>query len=401
MPLIRIPRDRFQELHEIFLDYMLEESGGEVFVTFEHSFFLSDEVDYKRRILSRAADVLELRKWRRAEIGSGTLLERVRAACAPSVSNNLLEHKYGASKGSYRALHIVRGKEQCRTLEALLYDFFRDGDGAPTTFGPRFDALADFLREHSLGAGWDFLSYLAGLRAPTRYFAVRASRIQALFDHFDLKLPFTGHASWDRYENVLALAMQLKEWLALYGTADQVEIQSYIWVISGLIDDLPDWRRRRARRTVKPIDLDAELLRRQKISALREQRGLRGEIFVLHQERERLRKARCPHLADRVRLISAQAGEDRTYDIASFNVDGTERRIEVKTTSLDEANDQGFWLSSGERARAMSDPSWCLYRVWDIEGQPFHRNLGNVMKSIPSGWSVDPASWIVRITAEV
>jgi len=62
--------------------------------------------------------------------------------------------------------------------------------------------------------------------------------------------------------------------------------------------------------------------------------GAAGELFVLELEHRRLWEAGARHLAERVEHVAQTQGDGLGYDIASFDPDGTERLIEVKTTSF-------------------------------------------------------------------
>lgn len=71
-----------------------------------------------------------------------------------------------------------------------------------------------------------------------------------------------------------------------------------------------------------------ELLELQRIMA---ENGRLGEEFVVAAERKRLRKKGLPAFAEKVQWISQESvGEG--YDIVSFESDGTEKYIEVKST---------------------------------------------------------------------
>lgn len=238
-----IPAQKFEPLHDAFLARMLEK-GGTPFVSFNHPFLVADEIEYKQRVYYRARDVLELETWKEKDIGSGKILNAMRGACAPAVSRNLLEHKYGNDNGSYKALYRARSVAQRRDLEAHLYACLRQGDATPERFGPRFDALADFLREHQLGARWEFMTYIAFLRDSRRYFPIRSTRFQGLLDFLGYDVRLSGKATWDRYVVLLELAEQLRERLAAYGPASAVDIPSYMRVLSYLIDELPKRPRR-------------------------------------------------------------------------------------------------------------------------------------------------------------
>ena len=107
--------------------------------------------------------------------------------------------------------------------------------------------------------------------------------------------------------------------------------------------------------------------------------GLLGEKYIFERERDRLISVGREDLADLVRMVSFETNS--TYDILSFNRDGTEQHIEVKTTSRTRDNDDGFWLSENERLFAMVDHNWVVFRVWDIDTSPGYEDLGNFVQN--------------------
>jgi hypothetical protein len=68
------------------------------------------------------------------------------------------------------------------------------------------------------------------------------------------------------------------------------------------------------------------------IEARNQSLGKAGEELVLRFERERLRHFGQPRLAANIRHVSQTEGDHLGYDILSFDPDGRERLIEVKTT---------------------------------------------------------------------
>src|SRR5271156_3894730 len=61
--------------------------------------------------------------------------------------------------------------------------------------------------------------------------------------------------------------------------------------------------------------------------------GKAGEEFVVDLERRQLSEADRPDLARKVRWIAAEDGDGAGYDVLSFNREGLEQLIEVKTTN--------------------------------------------------------------------
>jgi len=60
--------------------------------------------------------------------------------------------------------------------------------------------------------------------------------------------------------------------------------------------------------------------------------GLAGERFVLDYERARLIHAGKPNLAEHIEHTSVEEGDGAGFDIRSYETDGSDRFIEVKTT---------------------------------------------------------------------
>ena len=90
--------------------------------------------------------------------------------------------------------------------------------------------------------------------------------------------------------------------------------------------------------------------------------GRAGEEFVLEIERKKLEKYQRLDLLKKIRWISAEEGDGAGYDILSFEPDGRELLIEVKTTNG--AARTPFFISENECQRAAaSAESWRLYRV--------------------------------------
>jgi hypothetical protein len=97
--------------------------------------------------------------------------------------------------------------------------------------------------------------------------------------------------------------------------------------------------------------------------------GLAGELFVLDAEHRRLWTSGRRVLAERIEHVSKTKGDGLGFDIASYEADGRERLIEVKTTRFGQMTP--FYASrtevavSDERSAAFS-----LYRVFKFREAP-------------------------------
>jgi hypothetical protein len=91
--------------------------------------------------------------------------------------------------------------------------------------------------------------------------------------------------------------------------------------------------------------------------------GLQGERTVIEMETKRLVDNGCHDLADRVDHVAATIGDGLGYDIHSFEVDGSDRFIEVKTTT--HAIETPFFMSRHEvDASAHYGQRFHLYRLF-------------------------------------
>ena len=97
--------------------------------------------------------------------------------------------------------------------------------------------------------------------------------------------------------------------------------------------------------------------------------GIAGEEFVVHYERWRLTQRGHERLADRIEHTSKVRGDSAGYDVLSFEEDGRERFIEVKTTAF--AKETPFFISAGEISFANShEMEFRLYRVFEFRRAP-------------------------------
>jgi len=97
--------------------------------------------------------------------------------------------------------------------------------------------------------------------------------------------------------------------------------------------------------------------------------GKAGEAAVVDFERERLRRLERPDLARQVRWISQEDGDGAGYDVLSFDHQGRERLIEVKTTRGGAVTP--FFLTRNEHSLAQERPSdFRIYRLHGFGREP-------------------------------
>jgi hypothetical protein len=97
--------------------------------------------------------------------------------------------------------------------------------------------------------------------------------------------------------------------------------------------------------------------------------GLAGELFALEVEHQLLWEAGHRTLAERIEHVSRTQGDGLGYDIVSFEPNGRERLIEVKTTNFGPMTP--FFATRREVTKSSEEPSkFNLYRVFGYRKTP-------------------------------
>lgn len=110
-------------------------------------------------------------------------------------------------------------------------------------------------------------------------------------------------------------------------------------------------------------------------------KGRAGEDAVVAYEKEQLSIAGRPDLADKVIATRDTIGKTAKFDIQSYEVDGTPKYIEVKTTSGSKNN--LFHISEGEVKFSENNPDhYYLYRLYNFDVKtgngPFYIEKGPI-----------------------
>jgi uncharacterized protein DUF3883 len=120
--------------------------------------------------------------------------------------------------------------------------------------------------------------------------------------------------------------------------------------------------------------------------------GRAGEEWVIHWERWRLTDAGRPDLAARISHASVEIGDGLGFDVSSFDVDGAERAIEVKTTRR---SIQAPFIMTRREADVSSHMAerWWLYRVFEFGARP---RLYTIQGSAFNGFTLEPTEYCAR-----
>jgi hypothetical protein len=122
--------------------------------------------------------------------------------------------------------------------------------------------------------------------------------------------------------------------------------------------------------------------------------GSAGEAFIVAYERYRLHSSGASRLSDRVEHVAATKGDGLGFDVLSFELDGAERFIEVKTTAF--GRETPFFVSRGElRFSQEAGDQFHLYRLFEFRRSP---RFFDLQGSVQANCILDPVSYLARFS---
>jgi hypothetical protein len=123
--------------------------------------------------------------------------------------------------------------------------------------------------------------------------------------------------------------------------------------------------------------------------------GSAGEELVMRYEAQRLHDAGSRTLADRIEHVSKTKGDGAGFDILSFETDGRERFIEVKTTAY--IAETPFYVSGNELSFSTEEAAkYHLYRLFDFRKRPRMFLLDG---ALDANCRLDPVSYRAEVMA--
>lgn len=122
--------------------------------------------------------------------------------------------------------------------------------------------------------------------------------------------------------------------------------------------------------------------------------GEAGEMLVLAYERARLQALGRSRLVDRVEHVSKTRGDGLGFDILSFEENGRERFVEVKTTGF--GKETPFYLSRNELEFSKDFPDqFRLCRVFEFRKSP---RMFELCGPVESNCLLDPVNYLARFS---
>lgn len=194
-------------------------------------------------------------------------------------------------------------------------------------------------------------------------------------------------------EDRLAAAETLREKVAFMVAAPETDLSSSEGILPSLVK--PPFRKKNETQVRDNGHAERAYGFRNylEIEARNHTLGLAGETMVLNFEYERLWKAGKKKLAERLEHVSKTKGDYLGYDIHSFEDDGRDRLIEVKTTRFGPLTP--FFVSRNELEVSIThQQKYHLYRLFNFTKHPklftLEGAIGSTCELEPVNYSVLP-----------
>lgn len=124
--------------------------------------------------------------------------------------------------------------------------------------------------------------------------------------------------------------------------------------------------------------------------------GKAGELLVMEYEARRLHEEGAKKYADRIEHVSSIKGDGLGFDILSFNADGEERFIEVKTTAYDA--ETPFFVTPNEVGFSAERPDqFHLYRLFAFRKKP---QMFTIPGPVAANFLLDPVNYRATLLGE-
>ena len=332
---------------------------------------------YKEDLRKEALYRLDVRSWKRREVGKGRILASVIDAIEINVPrrgirNNLVNwpNRYGHKYLSHRALLDAKSSRTMRyEFEKWFFTFFKTSKLEEKAF-EEFRELA--------GNRYDLVAYLFFLKDWDRFMPIAPTTFDKAFRLFGSDLITSGRCSWANYarynENLLEVQRALRHFLGIRD-ARLIDAHSFCWMLIRL--KLPA----ATQETVIPMPElvsslkgvvipDSEIHEDGEFTTVDEeeffnkhtrnlQLGKLAQDIALQSERKRVSKLGVLN-AKAIKPVWDQPS--RGFDILSREHNGTDRLIEVKAARLSGGR-LSFYLTDYEWRVSQQRPNYYFYLV--------------------------------------
>lgn len=367
------------EINEKTFEYALsefknivEKDTTEKLVEFKTNSFIDKKENYKYAVLEQAKSNLLTKTWKEDEIGNGRILKAIKDSIQTNViynyethQNNLIDWR---KKDNFSKLNANQKTEK------LFFEFFK----SKIKDEKAFDQFSE------LGFSYQLIAYLFFIKNSQKYLPISQERFDLIFSSLNIDLKTSNNLSWENYQEFFGIIKQFQNYLKRkFNGIELLDAHSFLWIYGFQFDkpkkekariktqlkktiekqkpELPNYQPRKAIDLETLVETETEIDYIKQLEKQMEIGNLAEEI-VFNSEKEFLSKD-YPELADKVRSVANNP--ELGFDIISFEIDGTQKQIEVKAISTNKTN-KSFFLTRNELRKSKEYPNYYLYCVSEL-----------------------------------
>jgi len=404
----RISLRKFGEVFNQFPDFILDESNGQSFLGFSDG-YLHEREAYKDELREESLAILKTSEWDPDKIGNGDILRRI-IQTFELENNNLVgtRRKFGPDSVPHRKMiQALDDGNNLASIEEAIYNLFKSNEKLENIFNQLVDLI---------GKQYSVIAFLFYLKNNREYLPISTTNFEYAFKTLGCQLILSRNCSWDNYKSYLQVISQVKD--ALESSMNQninlIDAHSFCWLI-GYKDRYQNWLKEKALPEIQtvfdafeisPINNSSSQKRStpndtnrdgsvdwDKENKRKRIKGRRAEELVMDFERQRLSEAGEEDLATKVEDYSTKYSKG--FDILSWNADGTERNIEVKSSSSN-----GFILTRNELNKSETNPNYWIYIVNEKKNEIQIKQIKTPSLKDESRFRLEPKDYYVSFSIE-
>ena len=135
---------------------------------------------------------------------------------------------------------VVRSPEGARAFADGLHDWLHGSGGEQARFERWVEVVQALPRRQTRVATWPVLTVFGAIARPKVHVFVKPLTIKRAAEAYAFDLTYSSKPGWATYSSVLDLARTVREDLADLGPRDQIDVQSFLWILGS--DEYADER---------------------------------------------------------------------------------------------------------------------------------------------------------------
>lgn len=404
----RISLRKFGEVFDQFPDFVLDESGGKNFTGFSDG-YLHERESYKGELREDSLAILKTSEWDIGWIGQGLILKRI-IQTFELENNNLVgtRRKFGPDSVPHRKMiQALEDGNNLASIEQVLFNLFKSSKEEEDIFNQLVVLI---------GKQYSVIAFLFYLKNDRQYLPISTTNFEYALKTLGCDLKLSRNCNWNNYKSYLRVIGQVKD--ALESSMNQninlIDAHSFCWLLGykdryqeWLIEkELPEIRTVFNAFEISPINNSSNQRRSSPNDTNRDGnvdwdrenkrkriKGRRAEELVMDFERQRLSESGQESLAAKVEDYSTKYSKG--FDILSWNVDGTERNIEVKSSSSN-----GFILTRNELNKSETNPNYWIYIVNEKKNEVQIKQIKTPSLKDEDQFRLEPKDYYVSFSIE-